>query len=815
MYVDLDEQKYENYFAHTCGNKPKEKLIDHCNLTKFYLEKIIKEKNLSNLIDKMISDLDKDNFILIKKLFYNAIFLHDLGKTNNSFQANKMDNELFEKTTISSEHSIYSSKEFIKLFTEEVNKIENDEIFEKINYILNTFSYSITKHHGKLDSIEDYNIEEDGSYELVKKKSEKYINNLFEFYILNKLLFSLLVSSDYYATTHYMADLPTTNLGTIKDKQKIINKFEEYKITRNIRSGENIKGINKLRSKMFLEAEENLQENKHKNIFYLEAPTGSGKTLTSINLAMNLIKQEDINKIFYVFPFNTLVEQTKKQLDDIFDEDLNIEVINSITPIKEITDQEQEDEESKYQKSYMSRLFFHNELILMTHIAFFNILFGTTKEDNFPLWQLANSVIILDEIQSYDNKLWSYMIKFFSIYAKALNMKIIIMSATLPKLDNLIDSEENKDIFVELIKNKNDYFQSKYFKNRVEIDFSLLELYKEIEYDILIEKLNIEKENYSKIVFEFIKKDSAREFFEKIEGDIRFKDFEIFELSGDDNKATREHIIQKIKDKKELKIILVATQVIEAGVDIDMDLGFKDISTIDSEEQFLGRINRSCLKVENRYKPKVYFFNKDEENKIYKEDNRIEDNLRKDEFRQVLLDKNFENFYKNVFRRIKSNDSKIKDGILGNFEKFNEKVQKLNYKEIQEKMRLINTQSFRLYFPFKLDISKYKIDEFKDKKIIAKYLDEDENLDGLLIWEEFEKLNDIKNYAQKEVKRSELNSLMQFFTFNITKYSDKQSLPYFDYICGSYHFISNYDDFIKNGKFNRKAYQDKSKDIFW
>ncbi|RYA24759.1 CRISPR-associated helicase/endonuclease Cas3 [Malaciobacter halophilus] len=815
MYVDLDEQKYENYFAHTCGNKPKEKLIDHCNLTKFYLEKIIKEKNLSNLIDNMIVDLDKDNFILIKKLFYNAIFLHDLGKTNNSFQANKMDNELFEKTTISSEHSIYSSKEFIKLFTEEVDIIEDDKIFEKINYILNTFSYAITKHHGKLDSIEDYNIYEDGSYELVKKKSEKYINNPFEFYILNKLLFSLLVSSDYYATTQYMADLPTTNFGTIKDKQKIINKFEEYKIIRNIRSGENIKGINKLRSKMFLEAEENLQENNHKNIFYLEAPTGSGKTLTSINLAMNLIKQEDINKIFYVFPFNTLVEQTKKQLDDIFDKDLNIEVINSITPIKEITDEKQEDEESKYQKSYMSRLFFHNELILTTHIAFFNILFGITKEDNFPLWQMANSVIILDEIQSYDNKLWSYMIKFFSIYAKVLNMKIIIMSATLPKLDNLIDSEENKDIFVELIKNKNDYFQSEYFKNRVEVDFSLLEQYKEIKYDILIDKLDIEKENYSKIVFEFIKKDSAREFFEKIEEDIRFSNFEIFELSGDDNKATREHIIQKIKDKKELKIILVATQVIEAGVDIDMDLGFKDISTIDSEEQFLGRINRSCLKLENKYKPKVYFFNKDEESRIYKEDNRIEDNLRKDEFRQVLLDKNFENFYKNVFRRIKSNDSKIKDGILGNFEKFNEKVQKLNYKEIQEKMRLINTQSFRLYFPFKLDISKYKIDEFKDKKIIAKYVDEDENLDGLLIWEEFEKLNDIKNYAQKEVKRSELNSLMQFFTFNITKYSDKQSLPYFDYICGSYHFISNYDDFIKNGKFNRKAYQDKSKDIFW
>lgn len=246
-----------------------------------------------------------------------------------------------------------------------------------------------------------------------------------------------------------------------------------------------------------------------------------------------------------------------------------------------------------------------------------------------------------------------------------------------------------------------------------------------------------------------------------------------------------------------------------------MDLGFKDISTIDSEEQFLGRINRSCLKLENEYKPKVYFFNKDDENKIYKEDNRIEDNLQKEEFRKVLLDKDFESFYKGVFKRIKRNDAKIEDGILGNFDKFIEKVQKLNYKEIQEKMKLINTQSFRLYFPFKLDISEYDIDEFKDKNKLIEYLDEEGNLDGKLVWNQFEQLNDIKNYAQKEIKRAELNSLMQFFTFNITKYSNKQSLPYYDYICGAYYLVSDYEDFIKNGKFNRKAYQEKSKDIFW
>ncbi|MDH1975518.1 CRISPR-associated helicase Cas3' [Aliarcobacter butzleri] len=809
MYIELNEQKYKDFFAHTCNSKPKEKLIDHCNLTKFYLEKVIEEKNLSNLIDNMIIDLDKDNFILIKKLFYNAIFLHDLGKTNESFQANKMDNELFEKTTLSSEHSIYSVKDFLNIFKSEVDNIEDDEKFDKINYILNTFSYSIAKHHGKLDSIEDYNIYEDGSYELVKKKTEKYINNPFEFYILNKLLFSLLVSSDYYATTHYMADLSTNDFGLIKDKQKILNKFENYEIVRNIHQNKDLVGINILRSKMFLEAEKNLLENLDKNIFYLEAPTGSGKTLTSINLAMKLIEQENINKIFYIFPFNTLVEQTKKQLEKIFDNELNIEVINSITPIKEKTDDEQENEESKYQKSYMSRLFFHNELILTTHISFFNILFGTTKEDNFPLWQMANSVIILDEIQSYDINLWSYMTKFLKYYAKALNMKIIIMSATLPKLDELI--EDDNTIFEELIKNKDEYFQSDFLKNRVDIDFSLLEI-KEIKNEELIEKLYEEKNKYSKIVFEFIKKDSAREFYNLLCEDDIFSEFEIYELSGDDNKATRGNVINKTNEKN-IKIIIVATQVIEAGVDIDMDLGFKDISTLDSEEQFLGRINRSCLKLELKYKPKVYFFNKDDENKIYRNDHRIEDNLKKETLREKLLNKDFKSFYNEVFKKIKKDDNTIKSGILGNFDKFEEKVLKLNYKEIKEKMQLIKSDNFRLFFPFKFEIPKYEIEEFKN-------LDEifltDGKLDGQKVWDEFIALNEITNYAQKEIKRSELNSLMQFFTFNILRFNDKYQLPYYynDEKFGFY-FVKDYEEYItKDGKFDRKKYIGKKDEIF-
>ena len=809
MYIKLDEQKYKNIFAHTSKIKDKELLLEHCDLTKEYLDKILFIKSLNPLIDELIYSIDRKNKDLIKKLFLNAIYLHDLGKENPSFQYNKMNNSLFKETTSSSEHSIFSVKEYKKLFHDEINSIICDTEYKRVNYIINTFAYQISKHHGKLKNMDSF-CEEDIEFLNVKNNINEYVDKPFNLFILNKLLFSLLISSDYYATTQYMTDIVTNDFGTISNEKKdlLLNTFEKYSIVKNIRANENIDGINILRSKMFLEAEQTLKDNFHKNIFYLEAPTGSGKTLTSINLVMNILKEEKINKIFYIFPFNTLVEQTKTVFDNIFNNDenkediLDIEVINSITPIKEKDDKTQENEESKYQKSYMSRLFFHHELIITTHISFFNILFGTSKEDNFPLWQLSNSVIILDEIQSYDNNLWSYMTKFFEVYAKALNIKIIIMSATLPKLDKLIEKDEDKDIFVELLKNRDEYFYNDYFRKRVNIDYSILNK-KYVEKRISLFELKDEfldkKENYNKIIFEFITKKNARLFFNLLKEEIILEDFVIYELSGDDNKAYRQKIINE--SKEDIKIIIIATQVIEAGVDIDMDLGFKDISTLDSEEQFMGRINRSCLKLS--LNPKVYFFDLDEENKIYKKDNRIEFNLKDKRWQSVLKSKNFEEFYIELLSKIKKNDESILSGTKDNFEKFKQNVIELNYKEIEDKMKLIKSENFRLYFPFSINISKYSIKEFVniEDMFLTKGL-----LDGQKVWKKYIELNNIEGYAKKEITKYKLNSLMQFFTFNIIKY-EWSSRPVIGEEEFGFYYVENFDEFITcDKKFNREKY---------
>jgi len=792
------------FLAHT----PKETLEEHSILTFKYYEKILKEKNLENLIDNLISKIDSENFVLIKEMFENAILLHDLGKKNKCFQAKVMENEEFEeyKNCGDSSHSNSGALEYIDHYKKKLESFEEEE-FYRLVYVLYSFSYIIHKHHGKLDDLENYCSKTKKEQDIhdwfnnAKEYIDECLDNSFELYILNKILFSLLISSDYYATTEYMSfknKKGFDDFGLLSDeKKKELKKlFENY-----IKAFGEPKDINLLRDKMSKEALSNLEKNKDKYIYYLEAPTGSGKTLTSINLALNLLESEkELNKLFYIFPFNTLVEQTKNVFDDIFKSELDIEVINSITPIKE--DDKQELKESEYESSYVNRLFYHSPAITTTHVNFFNILFGTSKEDNFPLWQFANSVIILDEIQSYNNHLWWYMIEFFEKYAKLLNMKIIIMSATLPKLDYFL---EKKDSFVSLInEEKRDYFfNHTYFKNRVSLEYMNLE--NKTTFDELYEKLEIKVKNYKHILFEFISKKSAREFYDLIKDDFE----NVYELSGDDNKAYRQYVINETKDKTK-PIIIVATQVIEAGVDIDMDLGFKDISTIDSEEQFMGRINRSCKK--NYKNPKVYFFDMDETKNIYKGDNRLGYDIKNQKYQEILKNKEFGKYYINVLEDIKRSKNRFIDGLMTDYNNFKSDILKLNFKSLSKTMVLISNETFTLYFPFKIDIEIYKdVKEFEDIEDI--FLDGN-LLDGQKVWDEFLKLNEIDNFAKRKVLKSKINSLMQFFTFNIFKHYDGQR-PFIGEDIHGYYFVENYEEFITDeNKFDRKKYNEMKGSCF-
>ena len=829
--------KPELFYAHCDrGNgKNPEILKEHVDRCYHYFEELWEHKNFKavfeNFQKELAPELSDEGIKLFYSLIVNVIIFHDCGKINPRFQSIKMKNTLKKWTTIDcldgTKHSILSAAIYFDYFYEKIQEslLSKDEK-NMIHVFMLVNAYVISRHHGNLSRFEEFLEEFQPNRQLadifscmnqgnftevyhgpfckrdrhmmnMPRQNTRIYHSFLEkqsshagLYTYIRFLFSVLVSCDYYATSEYDNGIQMSAFGTIENTE-FATQYEQSERVKQIRRlnpescVDDKKDINILRNRMFYEAEQTLLKNKDTNIAFIEAPTGAGKSNLAMNCSLKLL-DKNINKIFYVYPFNTLVEQNYDTLEKIYGQtDIfkSIAVINSITPIplngtrKFWENLDKEENEKFYQKALLDRQFLNYPFILTTHVNLFQIMFGCEREAAISFYQLAGSVVVLDEIQSYKNVLWTEIMMFLQCYSRLLNMKIIIMSATLPKLDMLTGNHEK---VVNLIENPEKYFQDARFKKRVALSYELLYQDKKTEMKELYAHVLGQAQKGRKLLMEFITKTSAEKFYHMLTESGR-ENLQIFCMTGDDNQIDRKRILREMDTVDEDKaVILVATQVVEAGIDIDMDIGYKDISKLDSEEQFIGRINRNFKR-----KGVVYFFDMDNESGIYKEDYRVDTvyTLRKDEMKQLLADKNFGKYYDYILKGIRKyrNDRKNENGI----EAFVDNVKKLDFVWISQKMKLID-----------------KNDDWKMSVYFAREITTDtgEIIDGKQVWERYrELLSDMTmNYAKKQILLSEVKSKMSYFIYQI---KIDNSLDYNDRI-GELYLIEDAEQYFENGRLN-------------
>ncbi len=829
--------KPELFYAHSDRDNGKnpEILKEHVDRCYHYFEELWEHKNFKavfeNFQKELAPELSDEGIKLFYSLIVNVIIFHDCGKINPRFQSIKMKNTLKKWTAIDcldgTKHSILSAAIYLDYFYEKIQEslLSKDEK-NMIHVFMLVNAYVISRHHGNLSRFEEFLEEFQPNRQLadifscmnqgdftevyhgpfckrdrhmmnMPRQNTRIYHSFLEkqsshagLYTYIRFLFSVLVSCDYYATSEYDNGIQTSAFGTIENTE-FATQYEQSERVKQIRRlnpescVDDKKDINILRNRMFYEAEQTLLKNKDTNIAFIEAPTGAGKSNLAMNCSLKLL-DKNINKIFYVYPFNTLVEQNYDTLEKIYGQtDIfkSIAVINSITPIplngtrKFWENLDKEENEKFYQKALLDRQFLNYPFILTTHVNLFQIMFGCEREAAISFYQLAGSVVVLDEIQSYKNVLWTEIMMFLQCYSRLLNMKIIIMSATLPKLDMLTGNHEK---VVNLIENPEKYFQDAPFKKRVALSYELLYPDKKTEIEELYAHVLGQAQKGKKILMEFITKTSAEKFYHMLTESGR-EDLQIFCMTGDDNQIDRKRILREMDTVDEDKaVILVATQVVEAGIDIDMDIGYKDISKLDSEEQFIGRINRNFKR-----KGVVYFFDMDNESGIYKEDYRVDTayTLRKDEMKQLLADKKFGKYYDYILKGIRKyrNDRKNENGI----EAFVDNVKKLDFVWISQKMKLID-----------------KNDDWKMSVYFAREITTDtgEIIDGKQVWERYrELLSDMTmNYAKKQILLSEVKSKMSYFIYQI---KIDNSLDYNDRI-GELYLIEDAEQYFENGRLN-------------
>ncbi len=369
-----------------------------------------------------------------------------------------------------------------------------------------------------------------------------------------------------------------------------------------------------------------------KRIYTFTSPTGSGKTLTAFSFAIKLRNRiskesEHTPRIIYSLPFISIIEQNSQILKNVLS---NIEgfegnVSNYIIEHHHLSkvSYEEGNESKEVDESLLLIESWESEVIVTTFVQFLHTIIGFKNRFLKKLHNIARSIIILDEVQNIPIEYWDVIenvLKNFSIY---LNCYIILMTATKPLIFRHTES-------IELLDNNEKYF--KRFEKvilKTELNINSLEKLKEWFLDLYKSSpsssylIVLNTIGTSITMFELLKSSIQNDRVYYLSTNIiplerlkRITEVKIFLKYKEEfkQKVCKENIQSKLKTcfekeilrnnyekflsmaQRDIGLIVVSTQVVEAGVDLDFDVVIRDIGPFDSIVQVAGRCNREFRK---------------------------------------------------------------------------------------------------------------------------------------------------------------------------------------------------------------------------
>lgn len=646
----------------------------------------VTDKALSSFYDKTSFDyLSKD----LKMLLEDVCLYHDLGKYTEYFQ-----NYLLKIENVSLElkqHARFGSYVIFEKYKEQNITKAFWAYYLVVNHHKHLSDISFTEFADKNDS-KHLNFAEDifpkqkksilENIELIKLEMnesnlEKFlmvpngkdirneVKNIYrtnpniQNYFLINYLFSLLIEADKLdaSETEIYPKKPIPNDLVDKKYPLLANqKIDFGNCTQNdLRSFVRQQVVSRLHEPDFLT----------KRIFTLTAPTGIGKTLTALDFALKLrdkIKQTEQREaqIIYGLPFINIIEQSIDVYNKIFDENKDIQILShyqyadALEQLKSID----EEENKGYNQALMSLDTWQCDIVITSFVQLLQTLIGNRNKMLKKFNHFAGSIIILDEVQTIRLGLQPLIGASLYYLAKFLDARILLMTATKPKIfqlaqEEIINKKTIKDRIesIELLSENEQVFAC--FKrtkivpclDKLDDEQAFLEVFKD----------RWQTEKSCLIVCNTVKR--SMDVFSVIQHHIQSNEFTnpVYYLSTNIVPAHRLNVIAQIKKDFEnnLKPILISTQCVEAGVDLDFDMGFRDLAPIDSIIQVAGRINRNNHP-DKRHSP-LYVIHFDDCQKIY--DKVTEAQAQKALSNGEILEENYLQMIDNYFKDVAGHSS--------------------------------------------------------------------------------------------------------------------------------------------------------------
>lgn len=525
-------------------------------------------------------------------LGYYAGLWHDLGKYNPNFQKYlELCNNIASRQGESEPrnrvpHAIYGAKLAAEQFEplalliaghhtglQTFSKLENDLIDRVDNSI-----YQIILQKALEEKIELQIALE------TSKQLERLVRDEHSYDLLLRLLFSCLVDADYIDTEEHFDPESAKQRGssiTVSAlwenlkiaQQQLLGKAKEFPTT-----------VNQVRSEVYESCI--AASTTETGLFRLAVPTGGGKTRSGLAFALAHAVKNNLDRVIVAVPYTSIIEQTVGVYRSIFGEEAVLEHHSAVQPDY----RNEEDARSRQAQARLATQNWDAPLIVTTTVQLFESLFANRTGRCRKLHNIVKSVIILDEVQTLPVSLLDPILSVLKELCQQYQVSVVLCTATQPALEGEtpylsgFTAGTVRDIVSPTI-------AKQHFSTLSRVNYIVPE--DEWSWNRLAQDL---QQHEQALVILNTRKDALAVLDELPSSESEH----IFHLSTLLCGQHRREVLQRVRDRltNNQPCLLISTQVVEAGVDLDFPIVYRAIGPLDRIVQAAGRCNREGLRIE-------------------------------------------------------------------------------------------------------------------------------------------------------------------------------------------------------------------------
>lgn len=378
-----------------------------------------------------------------------------------------------------------------------------------------------------------------------------------------RMLYSCLVDADFLDTESFMTN-NSIDRGDNDDIETLWGRLLAYTAKWKDATSE----LNRIRNGIFADCIRAGDEDR--GLFSLTVPTGGGKTVSSLAFALSHAKKHGLKRIIYVIPFTSIIEQNAAVFRDILGDG------NVVEHHSEAASNYESDLTEEQKRAALAAENWDAPVIVTTAVQFFESLYANKPSKCRKLHNISNSVVIFDEAQSIPAGHLLPCMAAVGTLVRHFGVSAVLCSATQPYVSDLLAKYAPGMPTREICSNVDAVFDS--LKRVSWRDLGQCDL----------PEIAQEMQQVGQALCIVNTRKTAADLFDLLPKDSSFHLSTL--MMPQDRKETLDKI--RVRLNNGFPCLVVSTSLIEAGVDIDFPLVYREKTGLDSIVQAAGRCNR-------------------------------------------------------------------------------------------------------------------------------------------------------------------------------------------------------------------------------